>query len=136
MFHGVSLSISALLVAALTGFVIGGLWYGPLFRKPWMAASGMSFEKGRQQNMPLVFGMTYVLNVIVAFGIAMLLRGAHSLAGGAHAGLFAGVLFVAPALGVIYLFESRPVKLWLINAGYQVVNATAMGAVLGVWPWG
>jgi hypothetical protein len=54
----------------------------------------------------------------------------------AHTGFFVGLIFVAPALGVIYLFESRPLKLWLINAGYQVVNATAMGTVLGVWPWG
>jgi hypothetical protein len=51
-------------------------------------------------------------------------------------GLFTSVLFIAPALGVIYLFESRPLSLWLINAGYQVVNAVAMGAVLGYWPWG
>jgi hypothetical protein len=136
MIHGGSVSISALLVAALTGFVIGGLWYGPLFQKPWMAASGMSFEKGRQRSMPLVFGTTYVLNVAIVFGIAMLLGHDRGLHVGAHAGFFASVLFIAPALGVIYLFESRPLKLWLINAGYQVVNATAMGAVLGVWPWG
>jgi hypothetical protein len=136
MFQGVSLSIPALLVAALTGFVIGGLWYGPLFQKPWMAASGMSFEKGKQQNMPVVFGTTYLLNVAFAFGLAMLLGARHGLHAGAHTGFFVGLIFVAPALGVIYLFESRPLKLWLINAGYQVVNATAMGAVLGVWPWG
>jgi len=136
MIHGVSVSIPALLVAALTGFVIGGLWYGPLFRKPWMAASGMSFEKGKQQNMVLVFGLTYLLNVAMAFGISMLLGHQHGLLGGAHTGFFAAMVFIAPAIGVIYLFESRPLKLWLINAGYQVVNAAAMGAVLGIWPWG
>jgi hypothetical protein len=37
-------------------------------------------------------------------------------------------------LGVIYLFEQRPFKLWLIDAGYQVVNFAAMGAVIGAWP--
>jgi hypothetical protein len=136
MFHGNSISILALLVAGLTGFIIGGLWYGPLFQKPWMAASGMSFEKGKQQNMPLVFGTTYLMNVVIAFAIAMLLGHDHGLHLGLHAGFFASLLFIAPALAVIYLFESRPLKLWLINAGYQVVNATAMGAVLGVWPWG
>ena len=38
MIHGSPVSVPALLVAALSGFVIGGLWYGPLFIKPWMAA--------------------------------------------------------------------------------------------------
>ena len=134
MLHGGTVGIWPLLVAALCGFVIGGLWYGPLFQKPWMAASGMSFEKGRQQNMALVFGLTYVLNVVIAFAIAMLAGRGHGVLWTAHAGFFASLMFIAPALGVIYLFESRSLKQWLINAGYQVVNATAMGAVLGAWP--
>lgn len=125
---------SAVPVAALAGFVIGGLWYGPLFRDPWMRASGMTFERGKQQNVPLVFGLTYVLNVIAAIGLSICLGPGRSWLAGLHVGAFVGLLFVATALGVIYLFESRPLKLWLINAGYQVVNMAAMGAVLGAWP--
>ncbi len=134
MLHGGTVGVWPLLVAALCGFVIGGLWYGPLFQKPWMAASGMTHEKGRQQNMALVFGLTYLLNVVIAFAIAMLAGRGHGVLWTAHAGFFASLMFIAPALGVIYLFESRSLKQWLINAGYQVVNATAMGAVLGAWP--
>jgi hypothetical protein len=129
-----SVNIVAVLVAAFTGFVIGGLWYGPLFRKPWMRLSGMSFERGKQQNVALVFGLTYVLNVIAAIGIDMLLDAHEGWAWGLHTGAFIGAFFVATALGVIYLFESRPLGLWLINAGYQVVNFAAMGTVLGAWP--
>ncbi|RYG87217.1 DUF1761 domain-containing protein [bacterium] len=125
---------AAVPVAALTGFLIGGLWYGPLFRTPWMAASGMSFERGRQQNVPLVFGLTYVLNVIAAIGLSICLGPGRSWLAGLHVGVFVGLLFVATALGVIYLFESRPLRLWLINAGYMVVNTAAMGTVLGAWP--
>jgi hypothetical protein len=134
MIHGDMVNVWSLLVAALCGFVVGGLWYGPLFQKPWMAASGMSFEKGRQQNMLRVFGLTYLLNGVIAFGIALLAGKGHGLLWGAHAGFFASLAFIAPALGVIYLFESRSVKHWLINAGYQVVNATVMGGVIGAWP--
>jgi len=36
--------------------------------------------------------------------------------------------------GVNNPFEQRPFRLWLINAGYQVVNFAAMGAVIGAWP--
>ena len=32
------------------------------------------------------------------------------------------------SLGIIYLFEQRSLKLWLINASCQVVTYTLMGA--------
>ncbi|MEJ0099899.1 MAG: DUF1761 domain-containing protein [Pseudomonadota bacterium] len=132
--HIESIHWLSVLVAALSGFVIGGLWYGPLFRKPWMQASGMSFEKGAQGNMPLTFGGAYVLNLLGAFAIAMLLGERHGVLLGLHAGAFSALFFIATALGVIHLFEQRPFKLWLINAGYQVVNFAAMGAIIGAWP--
>jgi Protein of unknown function (DUF1761) len=136
MAHFASINWLAVLVAAASGFVIGGLWYGPLFQKPWMKASGMTFERGKQGNQVLIFGGAYVLNLVAAIGIAMLMGGTHGWLLGAHTGLAAGVFFVAAALGVIYLFEQRPLKLFLINAGYQIVNFAAMGAIVGAWPPG
>jgi len=132
--HLHSVNWLAVVVAALAGFVVGGLWYGPLFRKPWMAASGMTFEKGAQGNMPLIFGGAYVLNLLGAIGISLVLGKQTGVASGAHVGAAAGFFFLATALGVIYLFEQRPLKLWLINAGYQIVNFAAMGAIIGAWP--
>ncbi|MBA2459694.1 MAG: DUF1761 family protein, partial [Gemmatimonadales bacterium] len=32
-----NVSLLAVLVATLLGFVLGGLWYGPLFGRAWMA---------------------------------------------------------------------------------------------------
>jgi hypothetical protein len=132
--HFHSINWLAVIVAALSGFVIGSLWYGPLFQKPWMAASGMTKEKGAQGNMPLTFGGAYVLNLLGATGISILMGDHQSVATGAHVGVFTAFFFVATALGVIYLFERRPLKLWFINAGYQIVNFAAMGAVIGAWP--
>jgi hypothetical protein len=132
--HFHSINWLSIVVAALAGFVVGSLWYGPLFRRPWMAASGMTFEKGAQANMVLTFGGAYVLNLIGAIGLAVLIGDHQGIASGAHVGAFAAFFFLATGLGVIYLFEQRPFKLWLINAGYQVVNFAAMGAIIGVWP--
>jgi hypothetical protein len=44
-----------------------------------------------------------------------------------------GLGWVAMSLGIVYLFEQRSLKLWLINAGCQVVTYTLMGAVIGGW---
>ena len=50
----------AVVAAALSMFVIGGLWYGPLLAKPWQRAAGLSDEQVKSGNMPLIFGLRYV----------------------------------------------------------------------------
>lgn len=138
-FH--SISWLSALVAALAGFAIGSLWYGPLlFQKAWMQLTGITREQGAKTNLPLTFGGAYVLNFLGAVGLAAIMspqRVGPERAGalcGALYGAFVGLFFIATALGVIYLFEMRQLRLWLINAGYQVVNFAAMGAVVGAWP--
>lgn len=123
----------AVLVAALSGFVIGGLWYR-IFQQPWMRYSGMTKEKGAQASMALTFGGAYVLNLVAATGIALLAGRQAGWLLGMHTGAFAALFYVATALGVIYLFEQRPLGQWLINAGYQVLNFAVMGIIIGLWP--
>ncbi len=122
----------AVLSAAASGFAIGGLWYGPLFGKAWMTAAGMTEEKVRAGNPAITYGLTFVLSLIAAFSLAMFI-GSGDLQFGLFAGFMTGLTFVAVALGITYLFEKRPLSLWLINAGYQVVFFTVMGAILGGW---
>ena len=124
----------AVIVAAASGFVIGSLWYGPVFGKVWMRLTGMTKEKGAQANMAVTFGGAYVLNLIAALGIATVSVDHAGVMFALHVGLLGAFFFVAPALGVIYLFEQQPFRLWLVNAGYQAVNFTTMGAIIGAWP--
>jgi hypothetical protein len=124
----------SVLVAALSSFAIGGLWYGPLFQKPWMAATGITKEQGRKSNPALVFGGAFVLNLLIATGLALLMGEHRGVGSGLHTGAFTALFFVATGLGVIYLFEMRPFRHWLINAGYQVVAFAVMGAIIGAWP--
>lgn len=121
------------LVTALAGFVIGSLWYGPLFSKAWMKASGVAAGNMSTAQTLRLFASAYVVNVIIAFGLAFLMGREHSLHGGMHVGLFVSLMFMATSLGMTYLFEKRSMALFLINAGYQVVNCVVMGAILGAW---
>jgi hypothetical protein len=123
----------AVIVAALTTFVLGGLWYGPLFGKAWMRATGITEEKAKQANMPLVFGASFVLELIAAVVLAMFIGGEATFGFAVAAAASVGVCWVAPALGVLYLFEQRPLSHWLINAGYHSVAFTLMGVIIGVW---
>ncbi len=124
----------AVLVAALTSFVIGGLWYSPfLFGKAWMAENGFKDEDMQQANMVKIFGGAFILNLIIAFNLAAFLGDKQDLAWGMTAGALAGIGWVAAAFGVVYLFERKSVKLFLINAGYQAVVFILMGGILGIW---
>lgn len=123
----------AVFVAALSGFVVGWAWYGPICGKAWSRVTGITKESGDRIPPALVFGSAYVLNFIAATGIA-LQNGTHTgIWFALHVGLMGAVFFIAPALGVIYLFEHRPLVQWLVNAGYQVVNFSVMGAIIGAF---
>ena len=130
----VSFNIVAVLVSALLAFVIGGLWYSPiLFAKAWMREAGLSEEQTRQANMAKVFGLSAIANLVMAFNLAAFIGAKATLSFGLFAGLAAGLGWVSMSLGVIYLFEQRSLKLWLINSGYQVLAYTVMGGVLAAW---
>lgn len=123
------------LVAALSSFVIGGVWYSPiLFAKPWMAANGFTEEGLRKTSMARVFGGSFALQLVGALNLAFFLAdGKPSLAWGVTAGLLAGVGWVATAMGTTYLFSRKPLRLFLIDAGYHAITFAVMGGILGVW---
>ena len=125
----------AVALAALSAFLLGGLWYSPaLFANKWMALSGQSEEKLKSGNMAVVFGGAFVLAFVAAFILAMLLEGrVTEIQDAASAGFGIGLGLVATSLGVSYLFERRPLGLWLINSGYFVVQFTIMGAIIGAF---
>jgi hypothetical protein len=122
----------AVALAALSAFLFGGLWYSLLFAKQWAALTGQSEEKLKSGNPAIVFGGAFLLNLIAAFVLALAI-GPMGLKFGAMAGLAVGLFWVATSLGVNYLFERRPLGLWLINGGYCTLQFTAMGAIIGAF---
>lgn len=123
----------AVIVAAIATFLLGAIWYGPLLGKPWGRASGISEDRPRDANMARTFGVAFVLQLLAAFALAMFIGAEAGVGFGTFAGFMTGAFFVATAFGVVYLFEQRPLALWAIDAGYQIVAFTMMGAILGAW---
>ncbi len=122
----------AVIVAALSSFVVGGIWYGPLFGKAWAAEVGMTDERLKSRSPAIVFGGAFVLALIQASTFAMFL-GPTPLPDAALYGLCAGLAWVGAAFGVTYLFERRGWKLAAINAGYNTIAFTLIGAIIGAW---
>jgi hypothetical protein len=124
----------AVLVAALSTFVIGFVWYAPFFLgNIWMKEAGLTEEKVKQANMVKIFGLSFFLALIICFNLAAFLGTNAGFVMGMIYGGLAGIGWVAASIGVLYLFEGRSLKLFLINAGYQAVTYIVAGAIIGAW---
>lgn len=63
----------ALFVAALIPMALGFLWYSSaLFGKAWMQAAGVRAEDLRKNNMAVIFGVSFLLSIIISFAMNML----------------------------------------------------------------
>lgn len=124
----------AILVSALSTFMIGGLWYSPaVFGKAWMKENGFTEEDLKKGNMTKIFGLAFLMGLIAAINLAMFLGPDADVSMGGFYGFLTGFGWVATFVGTHYLFERRSFKLFLINAGYSVVALTIMGLIIGGW---
>lgn len=122
----------AVIVASLSGFALGALWYSPvLLGKQWQREAGLTDEKLREGSPAIIFGGAFVLSFLAALMFAMFLGPDVTLAQGALYGLAAGLFWVSAAFGVNYLFERRSLGLFLINGGYNTVWFVLIGTVIG-----
>lgn len=127
-----SVNMVAVLLCGVSSLVLGGIWYSPLlFAKPWQRAAGLSDEQAKSGNMAVIFGGAFILSLIAAFVFAMFLGRQMGLHAATLAGLSAGLCWVAASFGINYLFERRPLGLWLINGGYHTLQFTLFGLILG-----
>jgi hypothetical protein len=128
------MNIWAVLVAALSTFLIGGLWYSPaVFGKAWMRENNLSEEELKKSNTAKIFSIAFILAIIAAINLAMFMGPEDKPAMGALWGFLAGFGWVATFVGTHYLFERKSFTLFLINAGYSIVSLTVMGVILAAW---
>lgn len=128
-----SVNLLAVLAAAVSTFLVGGLWYSPvLFARPWMHDNGLAEADLKVGGGPVFLG-AFICAVVQAFVLALFLGPAADVRFGAVAGLLVGLGWVAPALVTTFLFERRPRRLTLIDAAYHITSYTLMGILLGAW---
>jgi hypothetical protein len=125
----------AVAAAAISTFVLGGLWYSPfLFGRAWMAVNNLDETELAKSNMAKIFGLSFLFALIMSANLAAFLAEPKTTAvWGATAGFLAGFGWVALSIATIALFERRSWKYVLINGGYMTVSFVVMGLILGAW---
>lgn len=120
----------AALLAAVSSFLLGGLWYSPaLFGRLWNTENGGQPPQGHPAK---VFGVSFVFSLVAACAFAALLGPDPSLSFAVQQGLLVGFGLVAASFGINYQFAQRSFKLWLIDGGYHVAQFAVFGLVLGL----
>jgi len=125
----------AVITAALSNFLIGGLWYSPiLFGKVWMKENKFTDDDLKKVNMSKIFGFTFLFSIVMAFNLAMFLNDANTTTSwGAIAGFLAGFGWVAMSIFTIGQFERKSTKYMLIHGGYVTISFVVMGLIIGLW---
>ena len=132
-----NINFLALVVATIASFGLGSVWYTGLFGKAWQKEVGIPEEEMKKANIGLIFGSSFILMLLMNFGLAVILQG-HATrditpASGALYGFLIGVFFISTSIGINMLYQRKSIKLWAIDAGYQVFYLAVSGAILGAW---
>lgn len=57
--------------SAFVPLLVGMVWYNPkVFGKAWIASTGLTEEQLRQSNMWIIFGLTYLFGIFIAFTLS------------------------------------------------------------------
>ena len=126
---------SAVFVSALAYWLLGALWYGFFFAKPWMALEQMTAEKAASMNPVLPYIITFALNLLIALVLAQICswRNANTAARGAAVGTLLWIGFVGPVTFTTSVYEMRPMQLFAINEFYPLAGLILMGLIIGAW---
>ena len=127
----------AVVVAAVVVFILGWLWYMPLFGKAYQAARGITPEMAAegQKDMGKTMAVIFICSVIMAWAIGSLAAYTHLVTW--MQGLKLGILCwlgFALTYGLIETMTSRrKMAAFFIDAGYWLVSMALMGIVLSIW---
>jgi len=131
----VQINLWAVLAATAFAMIIGAIWYGPLFGKPWMKLVNRTpddLARGSGQ-IYLITGLCWLL---VGYVLAHFVQytAADTAVEGAITGLWIWAGFVFPTHVIHTMFAGRSKKLVAIDLGYTLIALLGMGLILVILP--
>ena len=138
------INVYAIILAAIANFIVCMVWYGGLFMKPWAAEMGYDPTMRPQgkmmaRNMLIMAASCFIFAWIFAFYLAgwkfipgMESMGTFSFGFNSALSVWIGFLLTSQLHRVVW--ERHSLKLFAINAGYNLVAAIVVGMILASWP--
>ena len=130
------LNYLAVVVAAVASFLFGGVWYG-VFSQQWLAALEKTEDeiKSAGRTMPMLFGMTIVAQLIMAWVLAGLIghlgEGQVTAWNGLLSGAFVWLGFVVTTMVVNHGYQGAKAGLTIIDGAHWLGVLLIQGAIIG-----
>ena len=127
----------AVVVSVIFAMAFGATYYMPqVAGRPWMDALGTTVEeisaRGGQMRAFAIAFVGAALTVIV-LAIIIQLADAYSIIGGLVIGAMVSIGLVLAPMATTYIFEARPMKLFVVNAVENSISVTAISLILALW---
>ena len=127
----------AVVAATIFAMVFGMVYYMPFaVGNAWMDALGTTQEELMARDnhiLPFVVAIVGALVSVTTVAILVQLTGADTLIGGLFIGAIAAIGLVLAPMATGYIFEGRPMKLYLINAVENSVSLIVIALILTLW---
>ena len=131
--HGFDVNWLAVLAAAVVRFAIGGVWFAPFaFGPAWGRMVGIEAEAAKAR-MGRAMAVDFVTGFLLAWVLANLLQflGVNRVVSGARVSFFLWFGFIAMPFLSATMYEGRPMKLFVITAGFWFASIVVMGGLIG-----
>jgi hypothetical protein len=122
----------AVIICAVSTMALGSVWYS-VFLKAWLAASGLTKEQSQPGHPLRVYGGATVAALLGAYIFAYFLGRSPGAVHATIIGFSVGLAIVAGSFAINYLFENKPMKLFIVNGGYHTVQYTLWGLIIGLF---
>jgi hypothetical protein len=128
------LNYLAIVAAAVAGMVLGAIWYNPaVLGAKWMEAAGLTAPP--EGGMAKAYALGFIVALVVAFCLALIVDWVKGESWRCGVGIaivcWLGFAITVRADNVI--FGGRPIGLFWIDGGYDLLAYIVMGAIIGAW---
>lgn len=124
----------AVVVAAISGFLVINLWYGPLFGRAWRRVAGIHDNNINLPPAWVFYGIALAFSFLAALVVGHLFGNFPGRPALDYIAMTAaiGVGFVFPALGMRHLFSRKSLRLLAIDTVGWTLFYLVMGAVFAL----
>jgi hypothetical protein len=127
----------AVLVASIAYFMIGGLWYSKiLFGTKWSALQKIDMnDPNMKKGVMAIMFYSFLLMLLNVTGLAIFTARLDLtlISSGVKLGLVSGLFFCVTAVSISFVYERKPLALYFISGGYQLIGNIVAAIILVVW---
>lgn len=119
------------IIMAISGMVVGWLWYGPLFGRTWVRLMNINPDAMDKSKMGLRYLGAFAGTLVMAYVLANVIEGfvLTSLGDALKAGCLMWLGFIAPVTLGSVLWGGKNIKLWILDNAHYIIVLVLMAGI-------